>query len=458
MNKLYKILFFCFAIQLSVNSQNYSIDEVITGLNRPVSFCFMPNGNIILTQQAGLVKIYDQNNNQISTFWNFTDSCLSVQELGTIGIALDPNYPSNHKIYIYYVHKIPPELPGDYYHRIYSFTENNNIGTLPVKIFDYFQDGSIGQTHAAGNLYFGKDPKLYFSLGDLGGAQSLGVPRGKILRINTDGTAPVTNPFYDDGNPASGNDDRIWALGLRNPFDFCFSPVNDSLYSGDNGSGPDEIDFIRKGKNYGFPICNGICGNPLYKDPILQMPSGTVPTGMIVYNGSKFPSLYNKLIFAASNSGKIYTCIFGNSPLFDTITSVSEWITLPVNSGPTAIRQGVDSNIYICALGTGKILRIKPGPNGIVSNSLPVGFSISQNYPNPFNPITSFKYEISVSSYVTFKIYNSLGAEISTLLSETKQQGSYDVSWDGTNFPSGVYFYELSAGDFKKRKKMVLIK
>ncbi len=455
---LYRILFFSFALQLSIVAQSYIVEDVITGLNRPVAFCFLPNGNIILTQQGGLVKIYNQNNQQISTFWNFTDSCLSVQELGTIGIAIDPDYHVNHKVYIYYTHKIPPALPGDYNHRIFSFVESSNLGTLPKRIFEHFQDGSIGQTHAAGNIYFGKDLKLYFSLGDLGGAQDLGSPRGKILRMNSDGSVPADNPFYDDGDPETGNDDRIWALGLRNPFDFCFSPVNDSLYAGDNGSGPDEIDFIRKGKNYGFPICNGICGNPLFRDPILQIPSGTVPTGIIVYNGSKFPLLYNKLIFAASNSGKLFTCVLGNSPLYDTITSYNEWLTLPVNSGPTALRQGIDSNIYICALGSGKILRLKPGPNGIVNNGLPLGYSLSQNYPNPFNPLTNIKYEMPKTEFVTLKIFNALGMEINTLVNETKQQGSYEVTWDASNFPSGVYFYELSIGEFTERKKMVLVK
>ncbi|KXK46764.1 MAG: protein up-regulated by thyroid hormone-putative PQQ-dependent glucose dehydrogenase [Chlorobi bacterium OLB5] len=462
MEKIIKVIFFAgVLISLNINSQQFTVEEVITGLNRPVAFSFMPNGNLIITQQGGLVRIFSQNNQQLSVFWDFTDSCLSVQELGTIGIVLDPNYQNNNYIYIYNVHKIPPIITGtEYFHRITSFVNVNNTGTNPRRLFQYTQAESQGQIHAAGNIYFGKDNKLYFSFGALnaGEAQSLNMPRGKILRINSDGTIPIDNPFYDDGNPFNGNDDRIWALGLRNPFDFCFSPINDSLYAGDNGSGPDEIDFIRKGKNYGYPVCNGICGNPLYKDPILQMPSGTVPTGIIVYNGTQFPSLNNNLLFAASNSGKIYKCILGNSPYWDTIISYTEWVSLPSGSGPTALRQGSDGNIYVCALGSGKILKIKPEPNAVININQALSFSLSQNYPNPFNPVTLIKFDIPKQSFVEVKIYNSLGMELSTLISEVKQAGRYDVQWDGSNYASGVYFYELSAGEFKDRKKMVLVK
>src|SRR4030095_7180372 len=84
--------------------------------------------------------------------------------------------------------------------------------------------------------------------------------------------------------------------------------------------------------------------------------------------------------------------------------------------------------------------------------------SLSQNYPNPFNPITNIKYEIARNSFVSLKMFNTLGIEIKTLINETKPAGSYEVKWDASEFASGVYFYELQVGDFKERKKMVLIK
>ncbi len=85
-------------------------------------------------------------------------------------------------------------------------------------------------------------------------------------------------------------------------------------------------------------------------------------------------------------------------------------------------------------------------------------YSLSQNFPNPFNPKSVIKYQISKSSFVSLKIYNVNGKEVSSIVNETLPPGEYETTFDGSNLPSGVYFYKLSAGDFTDTKKMVLIK
>ncbi len=99
-------------------------------------------------------------------------------------------------------------------------------------------------------------------------------------------------------------------------------------------------------------------------------------------------------------------------------------------------------------------------PLGIDSdaNSLPLSFSLSQNYPNPFNPSTVISYRLPAISNVTLKIYDVLGNEITTLVNEEKQPGTYEVEFNGTELPSGIYFYQLKAGNYIETKKMVLIK
>ena len=102
-------------------------------------------------------------------------------------------------------------------------------------------------------------------------------------------------------------------------------------------------------------------------------------------------------------------------------------------------------------------------------NSLLINFSLQQNYPNPFNPITTIRYSIPAETgysaeggqslqYVTLKVYDLLGREITTLVNEEKSPGNYEVKFDGTNLPSGVYFYRLQAGLFSQTKKFTLIK
>jgi hypothetical protein len=89
---------------------------------------------------------------------------------------------------------------------------------------------------------------------------------------------------------------------------------------------------------------------------------------------------------------------------------------------------------------------------------LPTGYSLSQNYPNPFNPSTKIKYSIPQTSNVVIKVFDVLGNEVATLMDEEKYIGTYELTWNAENLPSGVYFYQLKAGDFISTKKMILIK
>jgi hypothetical protein len=93
-----------------------------------------------------------------------------------------------------------------------------------------------------------------------------------------------------------------------------------------------------------------------------------------------------------------------------------------------------------------------------ISNEVPEKFLLYQNYPNPFNPSTNIKYQITDNKFVTLKIFNILGKEVETMVNEKQSPGTYEVSWDGINYPSGIYFYKLSAGKFIETKKMVMIK
>lgn len=103
------------------------------------------------------------------------------------------------------------------------------------------------------------------------------------------------------------------------------------------------------------------------------------------------------------------------------------------------------------------------GDNNIVSvNSFnteaPLGFTLRQNYPNPFNPITNMEFVISDLGFITLKIYDALGKEIETLVNENLSPGSYKVRWNAEGFASGVYFYELSDGNLKQTKRLLLLK
>lgn len=100
-------------------------------------------------------------------------------------------------------------------------------------------------------------------------------------------------------------------------------------------------------------------------------------------------------------------------------------------------------------------------PTSVKNETLPYSpadFSLEQNYPNPFNPQTIIRYQVPVSSFVSIKLYDLLGNEIKTLLNETKNAGSYQVTLDASGLASGIYFYSFKAGSFTSTKKLQLLK
>lgn len=99
-------------------------------------------------------------------------------------------------------------------------------------------------------------------------------------------------------------------------------------------------------------------------------------------------------------------------------------------------------------------------PIGIINigSEIPKEFSLGQNYPNPFNPVTKIKFALRNKSFTNLVIYDGLGREVETIVNEQLIEGIYEAYWNASNFPSGVYFYKLTTGDFSKTNKMLLIK
>jgi len=95
---------------------------------------------------------------------------------------------------------------------------------------------------------------------------------------------------------------------------------------------------------------------------------------------------------------------------------------------------------------------------GLDERSIPKNAALLQNYPNPFNPSTTIRYELPKSSMVRLSVYDILGREVSVLVNERKNVGSYEVKFDGKNLATGVYFYRLQAGDFTQTKRLLLLK
>jgi photosystem II stability/assembly factor-like uncharacterized protein len=122
--------------------------------------------------------------------------------------------------------------------------------------------------------------------------------------------------------------------------------------------------------------------------------------------------------------------------------------------------QFLDPNTGWIVGGNGTILKTTNGGVGIkqISELVPKSFSLEQNYPNPFNPSTSIRYELPKSGFIKLVVFDALGREIETLVNEKQSAGTYEATFDGSNYSSGIYFYKLTTNGFNETKRMVLVK
>jgi photosystem II stability/assembly factor-like uncharacterized protein len=137
----------------------------------------------------------------------------------------------------------------------------------------------------------------------------------------------------------------------------------------------------------------------------------------------------------------------------------------PVNEGLTNLYIRsliITENDYIFAGTTNGYVCYRPLSEIITglmgTNNKQYSYSLSQNYPNPFNPATIIRYSIPHSSQVQITVYDILGNEIEILVNEEKQSGTYELTWNAANLPSGVYFYQLKAGTYLQTRKMILLR
>lgn len=427
MKKLILVAVFAVVAFAGSLKAQYTTTTPITGLSNPVAFTFTPDGRILVTLKAGLIKIFNADGSAIGDFYSLTDSTFNDFERGLLGIDVDPNFATNHYVYAYYVHRYPNTNTYNTSQklRVVRFTEVNNVGTNPTIIFSHTPGYALAGNHVGGNVHFrpSEPDKIYFTIGDLAvtsNGQLNDRPYGKFIRINTDGSIPTDNPFYDDGNPAVGNDDRIWTTGHRNPFDFCFSPVNDSLYSTENGLNTwDEMNIITQGKNYGWGTCEGyylygsttnLCNNPAFTNPI-QSWAAPLPavTGIVHYTGCLMPEFKEHILVADNDNGYIYNLTMGNAPAYDTVLSRVQAFDV---SGLTTLRQGPDGYLYALNGGyapQGKLYKIGPTVLPVadaqftLSNAnFCVGEEVTLTYTGSSSPDLEYTWTTSGSDSLVF--------------------------------------------------------
>jgi glucose/arabinose dehydrogenase len=279
------------------NTSNFQNEILATGFDLPTNIEFLPDGRMLVVELAGTIKVLPPPYTQPdpTPFLHLTNVGSAGVQQGIYDIVLDPAFITNHFYYIFYTLGSPNR------DRLSRFTANAALtGTVAGSEVVLYQDPQDANAeHHGGSLNFGNDGKLYFTTGEhfsAGDAQLLTSPRGKIHRINSDGTVPTDNPFYDGAGP---HVDSIWALGLRNPFRAYYDAPTGRLFVGDVGgndyaTAKEEVNVGAAGANYGWPNFEGNCAAPC-TSPIYFYPHNgrdAAITGGFVYHGNQFPSSY----------------------------------------------------------------------------------------------------------------------------------------------------------------------
>ncbi|XXF80369.1 PQQ-dependent sugar dehydrogenase [Myxococcaceae bacterium GXIMD 01537] len=329
-------------------------DTLFAGnLESATAMAFAPDGRLFICEQAGRLRVVENGVLLATPF--LTVSTTDSGERGLLGVAFDPNFPTEPYVYVYYT------VPGTTVHnRISRFTARGNQTVAGSEQILLELDTLSSANHNGGALHFGADGKLYAAVGEdahSSNAQTLDNLLGKILRLEKNGAIPKDNPFYAT---AKGNRRAIWALGLRNPFSFAVQPGTGRILINDVGSDTwEEINEGQAGANHGWPTVSGPANDARFKKPLFAYqhnsgdPRGCAIAGGTFYNPSvsNFPSQYvGKYFFADYCEGWIRT--------LDPATGVSEAFATGMDA-LVDLDVGPDGSLYYLDRGDDSVHRIR---------------------------------------------------------------------------------------------------
>jgi glucose/arabinose dehydrogenase len=381
-------------------------DELVASVPAATALAFTPDGRLLVTSKPGALRVVTAGGVLLATpAIDLSAKLCANSERGLLGVAVDPAFGSNHFIYLYYTARklgaCPMQQANGPVNRVSRFVlpaSNVIASTSELVLIDNIL--SYAGNHNAGDLRFGKDDKLYVSVGDGGcdfaGAHLCGSQNdaardrhtllGKILRVNRDGTTPADNPFTGalsarcgvTGSTTAGTTCReTFAMGLRNPYRFAMDPnaSGTRFYINDVGQNQwEEIDLATAGADYGWNVREGHCATdsatncgpppPGMTNPIFDYNQTTgcasVTGGAFVPANSGWPASYiGSYLFSDYVCGKIFR-LEASGPGFamtDFATGVGPGAAVHLEFGPGATRRA----LYYATF-TGQVRRITYSP------------------------------------------------------------------------------------------------
>jgi glucose/arabinose dehydrogenase len=279
------------------NNTHSGIQVLAENLDVPWAIDIAEDGRLFFTERKGRIMAMEKNGSLISDPVSYIN-VLQNGESGLLGLALHPNFTENHLLYVYHTYSNDSAV----FNKVLMLTENNNKIVESKVVIDNIP---AADRNDGGRIKFGPDGKLYIATGDAlqpGLAQDASSLAGKILRINPDGSIPEDNPF--EGSP-------VYSYGHRNIQGLAWHPLTGELYASEHGSeGNDEINLIKPGTNYGWPIED--CNAEKFEKPIVCFNPAIAPAGM-TFAVSDTLGYQNNLLLATLKAQQIRLIDLGSN-------------------------------------------------------------------------------------------------------------------------------------------------
>ncbi|MDX1561915.1 MAG: PQQ-dependent sugar dehydrogenase [Gammaproteobacteria bacterium] len=353
---------------------------VARDLIHPWSLAFLPNGDLLVTEQNGRLRLVRDGQLEPDPVWLSPRAAQGGDALKSV--AVHPNFESNGLVYMAY-----PKDEGDLNTLAVArgrFDGNSLTDVEEIFVADAWEtSGNLG-----GRIHFGPDATLYITVGDRDRlccvgyddpslrlkAQDLGNHVGKTLRIRDDGGVPADNPFVGQ----SGALPEIFTYGHRNGYGFSFHPETGELWQAEIGPmGGDEVNILLPGHNYGWPlvstgrnytgtlVSDEPWARPGMDNPRIHWVPSISPSSILFYTGDKFPEWQNSLFVGALTTRELLRVSFGQPSQAER----RQPLLAEFGFRPRDIAQSPDGYIYVAieesfggSSADGMVLRLEPLP------------------------------------------------------------------------------------------------
>lgn len=340
---------------------SYRVVPVVSGLENPWGLAFLPNGDMLVTERPGRLRIIKGGALQQQPIEGIPEVHAQGQG-GLLDVVLHPNFASNRLVYLSYS---KPGAQGATTAVIRGRLDGNLLADVQ-EIIELSAWGN-GRVHFGSRMAFDRQGYLYVTVGERGQmqrAQDLSDHAGSVLRLHDDGRVPADNPFVN----RTGARPEIWSYGIRSPQGLAIHPVTGEIWEAEHGPrGGDELNLIKPGANYGWPVITyGINynGRPIsditekegMEQPVHYWVPSIATSGLAIYNGDKFANWRGDFFVGGLVGMKVARVRIQNGRSVE-----HEFLLEGYGQRIRDVRNGPDGLLYLLTDATdGAVVRLEP--------------------------------------------------------------------------------------------------